>query len=848
MDNPEVTAFISEALRQPYVTEQDLLNAVIAELRRQPVRELQDAPPDSFDVGSEAGLRRALLKATLSLAIRAQAEGQTEVTILCRVMHLLLRRDLGLDRDILSQLLDFVGGFETLDLKVVPVQGVIGAIERATLTEGLAPGWQERLTAIADLLRRSAAAGKGPAAALLARIEKLCSDSVLRRFTPDEGWSDQMVADVAALPAAAQKRWEALLQHCATVSPEPPAPAWEVTWDEVGDILDPTAHRRFMERVLDRRCSTTWQARAKQLIADIGEVDFRARVTKWLDLVPRSKPGHLSRESLNREVLRGLLWCLPDATHAATIGAIAAAAEFFFKKNSPLGTACVTILARVGTSDALTQLTVLSGRVKATSHKSLIQVARERVAAHLKISIDELDDVSIPTSGFTELGHRKAVLAGFTAEISIAGLSANLRWFKPNGQPQASVPAAVKREHADELKDLQRAVKEAETTLASVAARFEAAPLAQRSWSIDHWKSRYLEHPIAGTMVRRLLWELSGSASRRVAAWEGSGFVDAEGRAAGGSDQTRIALWHPVRSLPAEIAAWRTRLEERGITQPFKQAHREIYLLTDAERETHVYSNRFASHILRQSQFRALAKARGWSAGYLGPWDSGGDGIVKRELPRWNLRAEFWVNAAGEEYAEAGGYFYVATDQVRFYQLENLQEPLPLSEVPPLVLSEVLRDVDLFVGVGSVGNDPTWQDGGPEGRYRAYWQDYSFGPLSETATTRKAVLERLIPRMKIAERCRLDGRFLIVRGDLRTYKIHLGSSNILMEPNDQYLCIVADRRSTTDHNQLLFLPFEGDRTLSLILSKALLLADDTRITDPTIVSQICRSRQKPSTD
>lgn len=160
--------------------------------------------------------------------------------------------------------------------------------------------------------------------------------------------------------------------------------------------------------------------------------------------------------------------------------------------------------------------------------------------------------------------------------------------------------------------------------------------------------------------------------------------------------------------------------------------------------------------------------------------------------------------------------------------------------MPLLVLSEVLRDVDLFVGVASVGNDPTWQDGGPDGRFRAYWQDYSFGPLSETATTRKAVLERLIPRMKIAERCRFDGRFLVVRGDLRTYKIHLGSSKILMEPNDQYLCIVTDRRSSMDTEQQVFLPFEGDRTLSLILSKALLLADDTRITDPTIISQIAR--------
>jgi hypothetical protein len=173
---------------------------------------------------------------------------------------------------------------------------------------------------------------------------------------------------------------------------------------------------------------------------------------------------------------------------------------------------------------------------------------------------------------------------------------------------------------------------------------------------------------------------------------------------------------------------------------------------------------------------------------------------------------------------------------------------VPLEDIPPLVFSEIMRDVDLFIGVASVGNDPTWQDGGPQGRYIDYWQSYSFGDLSATAQTRKQLLERLVPRLAIADRCAIAGRFLIVRGDLRTYKIHLGSGNILMEPNDQYLCIVPGRASgVTAANSggepasnTLFLPFEGDAVLAIILSKAFLLADDTKITDPTITRQLGR--------
>lgn len=167
---------------------------------------------------------------------------------------------------------------------------------------------------------------------------------------------------------------------------------------------------------------------------------------------------------------------------------------------------------------------------------------------------------------------------------------------------------------------------------------------------------------------------------------------------------------------------------------------------------------------------------------------------------------------------------------------EVLAESVPIADVPPLVLSEVLRDIDLFVGVASVGNDPTWQDGGPEGRFREYWTSYGFGELTQSAETRRVLLERLVPRLAIADRCTIEGRFLYVKGERHTYKIHLGSGNILMTPNDQYLCIVP--KSDPAAPQAGYLPFEGDRMLAVILSKAMMLADDTKITDPTVLSQL----------
>jgi hypothetical protein len=155
----------------------------------------------------------------------------------------------------------------------------------------------------------------------------------------------------------------------------------------------------------------------------------------------------------------------------------------------------------------------------------------------------------------------------------------------------------------------------------------------------------------------------------------------------------------------------------------------------------------------------------------------------------------------GTDTTDTGTFLRLATDQVRFYPIDAPEswahdrpvEPMPLEQIPALVLSEIMRDVDLFVGVASIGNDPTWSDGGPDGRFRVYWSSYSFGELSATAQTRRDLLARLLPRLAIGARATVDGRFLVVRGDLCTYKIHLGSGNILVSPTDTYLCIVPDR-------------------------------------------------------
>jgi len=145
----------------------------------------------------------------------------------------------------------------------------------------------------------------------------------------------------------------------------------------------------------------------------------------------------------------------------------------------------------------------------------------------------------------------------------------------------------------------------------------------------------------------------------------------------------------------------------------------------------------------------------------------------------------------------------------------------------------VMRDVDLFVSVTSIGNDPEWGTR-PNAPFLDYWNNISFGELSSSGEQRRQILETLLPKLAIRDRCRLEDRHLCVRGDRATYKIHLGSGSVLIEPGSRYLCIVRSGSASAD----VFLPFDDDAMLSLILSKAFLLAADTRIKDASILRQI----------
>jgi len=738
------------------------------------------------------------------------------------------------------------GCFKPIDVTDRPFGALVIQIEKHVKRFGLNSDLRNQIQAILDASEiKKSLAGKnstqywgsdiGKAARKLQRVlfseDEDGSDTVPRYELGSGKFGALVDADIKAMPGEEQKKWNALFHHLATASAGKPS-------------------KKFLTA-------------SNHLIDCIGTNQFKSNANKWLlatAMIPVVQSQHTNTyngntytyntyeyiEAHSFNLLKGLLWSMSRFHDKQSLERIAHLTEKCFQKipeqgpaAAGVGNAGIYALAQSRGLAGISHLSRLKLRIRQNNTQKLIQKYINEQADNQGVKPAQIEEIAAPAFGLVN-AQRVESFDDYQLVLRITAVGVTeLQWLKPDGKPQKSVPAFVKdsKKHTAKLKKMRDLAKQIKQTSTAQRDRIDRLYLEDMSWSFDYFNKYYFDHGLVSLVAHNLLWNIDQTPAV---------YVDDQWQDIGGSEITPsqesiIRLWHPIDSNPDEVLAWRDRLESLGIRQPFKQAHREIYLLTDAEITTRVYSNRMAAHILKQHQFNSLAGLRGWKYALLGAYDDGRDGDVARKLlPAYGLEAQFWINEIIDDtdsFNDAGIWHYVATDQVRFCDTEN--EPVPLVEIPPLVMTEVMRDIDLFVGVSSVGNDPQWQDGGPDARqdYRDYWHSYSFGDLTEVAKTRKVVLERLIPRLKIRDVAHIDGKFLIVKGHRHNYKIHLGSGNILISPNDKYLCIVPGRGKDKKLDQV-FLPFEGDNGLSIVLSKAFLLAEDDKIQDPTILSQL----------
>lgn len=374
---------------------------------------------------------------------------------------------------------------------------------------------------------------------------------------------------------------------------------------------------------------------------------------------------------------------------------------------------------------------------------------------------------------------------------------ANIKVLKGD-KTQKTIPAKYKKD-----KQVQ-ALKDGKSYLAKQYSRTRLS-LENAMIREDVFRPQELEdimrHPVVKAMLGKLV--LFNPATKASGFYKAGVLVNAEGKQHALSPEDELVIAHPSQLY--EAVQWDTyqkHLFQNRIVQPFKQVFRELYVITADERERSFRSERYQGHQIQPKKTVALLRSRGWTVnreeGLQKVYHKRGFMVTMYAMADWFSPAD--VEAPTLEY-------------VCFHSLKDYQ-PLPMADIPPVVFSEVMRDIDLVVSVAHVGGvDPE---------------------ASHSTMEMRAVLARESARLFKLDNIEVKQRHIIIKGKLAEYSIHLGSANV--SKGGLALNILPVH---SQHRGRMFLPFvDDDPKTAELLSKMKLLAEDHKIQDPTVLAQI----------
>lgn len=268
--------------------------------------------------------------------------------------------------------------------------------------------------------------------------------------------------------------------------------------------------------------------------------------------------------------------------------------------------------------------------------------------------------------------------------------------------------------------------------------------------------------------------------------------ADAQVLVAHPSDLLKEGHWHEYQKL----------LFEKQIRQPFKQVFRELYVKLKEELDQED-SRMFSGNQIQPQKTVGVLRGRRWVADYE-------DGLQKIYYKE-NIVARIYAMA---DWFSPSDIEAPTLEWVMFSDRKTFR-PLKIREIPDILYSEVMRDVDLAVSVAHAGGvDPETSH--------------------STVEMRRAIVECNLELFKIRN-VRLEGSHAVIDGKLGQYTVHLGSG-VVHQMGNAMLFVVPVH---SQHRGRIFLPFvDDDPKTAEILSKILLFAEDTKIKDPGILEQI----------
>jgi Domain of unknown function (DUF4132) len=656
------------------------------------------------------------------------------------------------------------------------------------------------------------------------RIAELMHKPGEQLLDPGRGpWTQTVFDEIRAKDEITRASWAGLLEHC-----------------------------RALEQAVP---GVKWNKRARELMAALGDAELCSTMQRWVTLGPTpGKPPEARSPIEDSAYQKGVIWCLGLTNEQEAAKAIADFGLACLRKipmlgavSQKVGFACVQALGAMDSREAVSQLTRLRARVKYSVARRLIEKALQQAAERNGLSVGELEDISVGHFGLNTDGVAETRMADAKAMIRLSDDGrVGVAWRNADGKLLKSAPSYVRKAFTKEVRSVVALKKEIEQAYLAQRSRLESLFLSPRNMPAAHWRKYLIDHPLLGFLGRRLIWVFSNDQGWEWSGlWSGTEVRDSSGKPVELEADAKVRLWHPLTSETKEVQRWRERVFASGLRQPFRQAFREFYQANEDERQTKTYSNRFAGVLMRQHQFASLCRARGWDYRLMGASFDGGN-LPTKKLPQWNMHVEFYVDlppdrdsslrqSASGEQSGTGINLFVGSDQVRFYRDRN---EVAIADVPAIVYSEVMRDIDLFTAVCAVGEDETWSDQGDRGT-GVFSRGFDLNEFSAVIALRAEMLARVLPRTVIADRCQIKETVLEVHGQLGTYRIPLGwgEAALFTDSGMRWLRIPQKILDAVPLD-VAAIPMDLDYRTETILRKAQVLAEDWRISSPDLVRQL----------
>lgn len=388
-----------------------------------------------------------------------------------------------------------------------------------------------------------------------------------------------------------------------------------------------------------------------------------------------------------------------------------------------------------------------------------------------------------------------------------------------NGKGLKSLPAALKKdEYVLEIKEVHKKLKEQHSRTVKM---FENAMETYEEFFFEEL-CNLCQNPVTAAVVRSLVFVtadgqkmgfLYETAGKPAVVGENAGNIcwglqsadgtvtalkaDAKLRVAHAFDLYKAGVWSSYQEY-----FYRQAKEGNIQKQPFKQVFRELYVKLPEELDM-FHSLMFAGNQIQPNKTAACLKSRKWVADYE-------DGLQKVYYKQ-NIIARIYALA---DWFSPSDVEAPTLEWVEFSDRKTFRS-IAVKDVPDIIYSEVMRDVDLAVSVAHAGGvDPETSH--------------------STIEMRSVIIGFNLPLFGI-KNVKLEGSHAIIQGKLGKYSVHLGSGVIHQLGGHQIQVLPVHSQSRGK----LFLPFiDEDPKTAEIMSKIVLFAKDEKIKDPYILDQI----------